>query len=104
MSRAFMATAARLTRGAVIKVRPPEMSLGVSVERFRREIQLSARLQHPHIVHVLTSDAAEGLLYYVMPYVDGETLRARVSRDGPLPLGDALAIWRDMLDALGFAH
>ena len=104
MSRVFVATEARLARKVVIKVLPPEMSLGVSVERFRREIRLSARLQHPHIVHVLASDAADGLLYYVMPYVDGETLRARISRDGALPVGDALAIWRDVLDALGFAH
>src|SRR5688500_2656390 len=104
MSRVFLATEVRLARKVVIKVLPPEMSLGVSVERFRREIQLSARLQHPHIVHVLTSEAAEGLLYYVMPYVDGETLRARISREGALPVADAVAIWRDILDALGFAH
>jgi len=104
MSRVFVATEVGLARKVVIKVLPPEMSLGVSVERFRREIRLSARLQHPHIVPVLASDAADGLLYYVMPYVDGKTLRARISRDGALPLGDALAIWRDVLDALGFAH
>ena len=104
MSRVFVATEERLARKVVIKVLPPEMSLDVSVERFRREIRLSAVLQHPHIVHVLASDAADGLLYYVMPYVEGETLRARISRDGALPLGDALAIWRDVLDALGFAH
>jgi serine/threonine protein kinase/tetratricopeptide (TPR) repeat protein len=104
MSRVFLATELRHDRQVVIKVLPPEMSLGVSVERFQREIQLSARLQHPHIVHVLTSDAAGGLLYYVMPYVDGETLRTRISRDGALPLADAIAIWRDLLDALGFAH
>jgi len=104
MSRVFLATEVRLDRQVVIKVLPSETSHGVSVERFQREIQLSARLQHPHIVHVLTSDAAEGLLYYVMPYVDGETLRARISRDGALPLADAISIWRDLLDALGFAH
>lgn len=104
MSRVFLATEVRLARKVVIKLLPPEMSRAVSVERFRREIELSARLQHPHIVHVLTSDAADGLLYYVMPYVEGETLRARISRDGPLPLSDALAIWRDVLDGLGFAH
>jgi serine/threonine-protein kinase len=104
MSRVFIATEARLARKVVIKVLPPEMSQGVSVERFRREIQLSARLQHPHIVHVLASDVADGLLYYVMPYVDGETLRARMTRDGALPLSDSLAIWCDLLDALGFAH
>lgn len=104
MSRVFLATEERLARKVVIKVLPPEMSLGVSVERFRREIMVSARLQHPHIVPVLASDAADDLLYYVMPYVDGETLRARIARAGALPLADALAIWRDVLDALGFAH
>jgi len=104
MSHVFVATEVRLARKVVIKLLPPEMSLAVSVERFRREIMLAARLQHPHIVHVLASDFADGLLYYVMPYVDGETLRARIARDGALPLGDALAVWRDVLDALGFAH
>jgi serine/threonine-protein kinase len=104
MSRVFLATEIRLARRVVIKVLPPDMSVGVSIERFQREIQLSARLQHPHIVHVLTSDAADGLLYYVMPYVEGETLRSRIARDGALPVSDALAIWRDLLDALGFAH
>ena len=104
MSRVFVATEERFARKVVIKVLPPEMSVGVSVERFRQEIRVSARLQHPHIVPVLASDAADGLLYYVMPYVEGETLRARITRAGALPLGDALAIWRDVLDALGFAH
>ena len=104
MSRVFLATEARLDRKVVIKVLPQAMSVGVSVERFRREIQLSARLQHPHIVHVLTTDAADGFLYYVMPYVDGETLRARLAQDGALAVTDAVAIWRDLLDALGFAH
>jgi serine/threonine-protein kinase len=104
MSRVFLATELQLDRKVVIKVLPQEMSLDVSADRFRREIQVSARLQHPHIVHVLTSGAADGLIFYVMPYVDGESLRAKLSREGAVPVAEAMTIWRDILDALGFAH
>ncbi|HEY8164097.1 MAG TPA: protein kinase [Gemmatimonadaceae bacterium] len=104
MSRVFLATELRLQRKVVIKILPEEMALGVSFERFRREIQLSARLQHSHIVPVLATDVADGVLYYTMPYVAGETLRSRIAREGALPLADAIAIWRDMLDALAYAH
>jgi serine/threonine-protein kinase len=104
MSRVFIATEIRLGRKVVIKTLPQAMPLSVSVERFRREIQVAARLQNSHIVPVLTTGAADGFLYYVMPYVEGETLRARLSRMGPLPVEDAVAIWRDVLDALGAAH
>jgi serine/threonine-protein kinase len=104
MSRVFLATEVRLGRKVVIKTLPQLMPLEVSVERFRREIQLAAGLQNSHIVPVLTTGAADGFLYYVMPYVEGETLRARLSRVGALPVDDAVAIWRDVLDALGAAH
>jgi serine/threonine-protein kinase len=104
MSRVFVANEVRLRRKVVIKVLPPDMSQIVSVERFQREIQLSARLHNPHIVPVLASDAGNGLIYYVMPFVEGETLRARIARDGPLTLNDARSIWCDLLDALSFAH
>jgi serine/threonine-protein kinase len=104
MSRVFIATEVRLGRKVVIKTLPQATPLTVSVERFRHEIQVAARLQNSHIVPVLTTGAADGFLYYVMPYVEGETLRARLSRAGALPVEDALAIWRDVLDALGAAH
>jgi serine/threonine-protein kinase len=104
MSRVFIATEIRLGRKVVIKTLPQALPHSVSVERFRREIQVAARLQNSHIVPVLTTGAADGFLYYVMPYVEGETLRARLSRMGPLPVEDAVAIWRDVLDALGAAH
>ena len=92
MSRVFLAEETRLGRQVVIKVLPPEMGAGVNAERFEREIQLAARLQHPHIVPLLTAGAAGDLLYYIMPFVEGESLRAssraRAScrgRGGPHP-------------------
>jgi serine/threonine-protein kinase len=104
MSRVFIATEVRLGRKVVIKTLPQTNPQALGVERFRREIQLAAGLQNSHIVPVLTTGAADGFLYYVMPYVEGETLRARLSRAGPLSTEDAVAIWRDVLDALGAAH
>jgi eukaryotic-like serine/threonine-protein kinase len=104
MSRVFVATELRLGRKVVIKTLPQSMPQTVSVDRFRQEIQLAAGLQNSHIVPVLTTGAADGFLYYVMPFVEGETLRARLSRVGALPVDDAVAIWRDVLDALGAAH
>src|SRR5215813_6579567 len=72
MSRVFLAEETALGRKVVVKVLPPEMAAGVNIERFRREIQLAASLQHPHIVQLLTAGASGDLLYYVMPFVDGE--------------------------------
>ena len=104
MSRVFLAQETRLGRKVVIKVLPPEMAATASAERFRREIQLAAQLPHPHIVPLLTSDSAGAFLYYTMPFVAGESLRARLARQGPLPIRDAREIWRDVLDALAHAH
>jgi len=104
MSRVFLAEDTKLDRKVVIKVLPPEMAAGASAECFRREIQLVAQLQHPHIVPLLTSASVGCLLYYTMPFVAGESLGARLARDGPLPIRDARAIWRDVLDALAHAH
>src|SRR6185503_11488444 len=70
---------------------------------FRREIQVAAQLQHPHIVPVLTSGAGDGLLYFTMPFVEGSSLRERLTR-GPLTVADAVRIWREVLDALSYAH
>jgi eukaryotic-like serine/threonine-protein kinase len=104
MSRVYLATEVRLNRQVVVKVLPPEMAAGVNVDRFEREIQLAARLQHPHVVPLLTAAAEGDLLYYVMPFIKGESLRARLAREGELPVGAAVRILRDVADALAYAH
>jgi tetratricopeptide (TPR) repeat protein/tRNA A-37 threonylcarbamoyl transferase component Bud32 len=104
MSRVFLATETALGRQVVIKVLPPEMAAGVNQDRFRREIQLAARLQHPHIVALLSAGAAGDILYYVMPYIEGESLRVRLARVGELPVADAVRILREVTDALAYAH
>src|SRR3954470_15199818 len=104
MSRVVMARDAALDRAVVVKVLSGEFTSGVSADRFRREIQLIARLQHPHVVPILSAGAADGSLYYTMPYVAGESLRARIAREGPLPVSDVVRLLREVLDALAFAH
>ena len=104
MSRVFLAQEVRLGRRVVVKVLPPEMAAGVSVDRFEREIQLAAKLQHPHVVPLLTAGSSDDLLYYVMPFIEGESLRAKLVREGELPVAEALRILRDVLDALAYAH
>src|SRR3989454_1549794 len=104
MSRVFLAEEVRLGRRVVVKVLPPEMAAGVSAERFEREIQLAAKLQHPHIVPLLTAGARGDLLYYVMPHIAGESLRARVAHERALPVGETVRILRDVCDALAYAH
>lgn len=104
MSRVFEAEETGLGRRIVLKVLPPDLAAGVSVERFRREIQLAASLQHPHIVPLLAAGEADGLLYYTMPFVEGESLRHRLQREGELPVADAARILREVADALAYAH
>ena len=104
MSRVFLATETALDRPVVLKVLPPELAQAVSTERFRQEIRVAARLQHPHIVALLSAGATDGLLYYTMPYVDGESLRARLARAGELPLREAVRVLRDVAAALAYAH
>jgi serine/threonine-protein kinase len=104
MSRVFLAEESRLGRQVVIKVLPPEMGAGVSADRFEREIQLAARLQHPHIVPLLTAGAAGDLVYYVMPYIQGESLRVKLAREGELPVAEAARVLREVVDALAYAH
>ena len=103
MSRVFAATETALGRKVVIKVVPIELGAGVNVDRFKREIQLAAGLQHPHIVPVLTAGEMSGVPYYTMPFVEGEPLRAKISR-GPLAIAETLDILRDVAKALGYAH
>jgi tetratricopeptide (TPR) repeat protein/aminoglycoside phosphotransferase (APT) family kinase protein len=104
MSRVFAAEETSLGRRVVVKVLPPELAADVSVERFRREIRVVARLQHPHIVPLLAAGEAGGLLYYTMPFVEGESLRARLATTGELPVSEAVRLLRDVADALGYAH
>src|SRR5918992_924503 len=104
MSRLFLATDRSLRRPVVIKVLPPERTSAISAIRFQREIELAAQLQHPHILPVHAAGAREGLLYYVMPFVPGESLRHRLLRERRLPVSDALRIVREVADALAYAH
>ena len=104
MSRVFVAEDTTLERKVVIKVLPPELAAGVNVERFKREIQLTAKLQHPNIVPVLSSGVTDVLPFYMMPFIEGESLRARISREGELPTNDVVKILRDVLSALAYAH
>jgi tetratricopeptide (TPR) repeat protein/tRNA A-37 threonylcarbamoyl transferase component Bud32 len=104
MSRVYLAEESALGRQVVIKVLPPDLAAGINVERFRREIQLAARLQHPHVVPLLAAGRAGDLLYYTMPFIEGESLRAKLSREGELPVADAVRLLRDVVDALAYAH
>src|SRR5256886_15361132 len=104
MSRVFVATEVTLDRQVVVKVLPPDLAAGLNVERFRREIQRTAKLQHPHIVPLLSAGAAEGLLYYTMPLIEGESLRAKLVRQGELPIPEAVRILLDLADAHAYAH
>jgi serine/threonine protein kinase len=104
MSRVFVATERALGRRVVIKVLPPQLTAGVNRERFRREIQFAARLQHPHIVPLLTAGQVGEILYYTMPLVEGETLRSRLEREGRLGAANLVSILQDIVDALAYAH
>ncbi len=104
MSRVFVATERALQRRVVIKVLPPELAAGVNVERFRREIQLAAQLQHPHIVPLLSAGDDRGLLWFSMPYIEGESLRGTLTRQERLPARDVVRILHDVVDALAYAH
>ena len=104
MSRVFLAEDVKLARKVVIKVLPPEMAASVNQDRFRREIQLAARLQHPHVVPLLSANASGDLLWYVMPFIEGESLRAKLSREGELPVAEAVRLLREVTDALAYAH
>src|SRR6058998_1921332 len=104
MARVFLAVEQHPHRRVAIKVIDPELSNRLLRERFIREVELSSKLSHPHIVPIFSAGEAAGLFYYVMPYVEGESLRHRLQRERKLSLDDALHIARDVADALAFAH
>ncbi len=103
MSRVFVAEELRLKRKVVVKVLSPELAQGISVERFEREIQTVAALQQANIVPVLSAGDSNGLPFYTMPFVEGESLRARLAR-GPLAVTEVIGILRDVTRALAYAH
>jgi Tol biopolymer transport system component len=104
MSRVFVAEDNAFGRKIVVKMLPSETAASVSVERFKREIKVVARLQHPHIVPVLTAGQIDDLPFYTMPFVKGESLRARLERSGEMSVNEALHVLRDVAAALAYAH
>ncbi|HSA57705.1 MAG TPA: protein kinase [Gemmatimonadaceae bacterium] len=104
MSRVFVANEKRLNRKVVIKVLSTERAAGVNAERFEREIQLAASLQQANIVPILAAGETDGLPFYTMPFVEGESLRARLATEGPLPVGVVASVLRDVAKALSYAH
>jgi serine/threonine-protein kinase len=104
MATVYLAEDVKHRRKVAIKVLLPELSAVIGGDRFLKEIELTASLQHPHILPLFDSGAADGLLYYVMPYVEGETLRGRLARERQLPLDDAVRIAREVAAALDYAH
>jgi serine/threonine protein kinase len=104
MSRVFLAEETALGRRVAIKVLESQGGASVDAERFRQEVLLSARLQHPHIVPLLSAGQMEHRPYYVMPFVEGESLRARLRQEEPMPVGEAIKILGNVAAALAHAH
>jgi serine/threonine-protein kinase len=104
MATVFLAHDLKHDRPVALKVLLPELAATLGPDRFQREIRFAARLQHPHILTVLDSGEAAGQLWFTMPYVEGESLRARLRREGQLSLKDALRIAREAAQALNYAH
>src|SRR2546429_3020922 len=104
MATVYLAQDLKHRRKVAIKVLKPELAAALGPERFLQEIEIAAGLTHPHILPLYDSGEATGLLYYVMPYVEGETLRNRLDRAGQLPLAEAVQITREVADALSYAH
>ncbi|MDQ8165384.1 MAG: serine/threonine-protein kinase, partial [Gemmatimonadota bacterium] len=103
MSRVFVAQETRLQRDVVVKVLSPDLAQGISVDRFEREIKTVAGLQQANIVPVLTAGETDGLPFYTMPFVEGESLRARLAK-GPLAIAEVVSVLKDVSKALGYAH
>jgi eukaryotic-like serine/threonine-protein kinase len=104
MSRVFVATEVSLGRKVVVKVLPPELAAGVNHERFRREIQVAAQLQHPHVVPLLSAGEQGSLIWYTMPYINGHSLREALARGERFAVRDVVRILRDVAEALDYAH
>ena len=104
MAIVYLAEDVRHRRNVALKVLRPDLAATLGTERFLREIEIAANLTHPHILPLHDSGEADGFLFYVLPYVEGESLRDRLVREGELPVGEAVRILRDVVDALAHAH
>ena len=104
MATVHLARDLRHERLVALKIMHPELAVTLGRERFLREIRVAAGFAHPHIVPLHDSGIADGVLFYVMPFVEGESLRARLAREGPLPIADTVALSRQIADALAYAH
>jgi TolB-like protein/tetratricopeptide (TPR) repeat protein/tRNA A-37 threonylcarbamoyl transferase component Bud32 len=104
MATVYLARDRKLGRAVALKVLRPELAAALGTERFLREIEIAAKLAHPHILALHDCGESDGFLYYTMPFVEGESLRDRLLREKQLPLEDALQITRDVADALSYAH
>src|ERR1700704_4698210 len=104
MATVYLARDLKHERAVALKVLNPELGAVLGVERFLSEIRVTANLQHPNLLPLFDSGEADGLLFYVMPFVEGESLRHRLDREGKLPLDDALRITREVADGLESAH
>ena len=104
MAVVYLAHDLRHDRPVAVKVMRPELAASLGAERFLQEIRIAARLRHPHILPVHDSGEAGGQLWYAMPYVEGESLRQRLARTGPLPLDEAIRLATQILGALDYAH
>jgi serine/threonine-protein kinase len=104
MATVYLAEDLKHRRKVAIKVLKLDLAAVLGPDRFHREIEIAANLHHPHILPLYDSGDADGFLYYVMPYVEGESLRDRLNREKQLPIEDALKIASEVADALGFAH
>nr|MDQ3081889.1 serine/threonine protein kinase [Gemmatimonadota bacterium] len=104
MATVYLAEDLKHDRRVAIKVLAPEVAAALGPQRFLREIQIAAVLAHPHILPLHDSGEADGLVFYVMPYVEGETLRDRLRREPQLPIGEAIQVTREVADALAYAH
>lgn len=104
MATVYLALDEKHQRKVALKVLHPELAATVGHDRFLREIQIVAGLTHPHILTLIDSGDADGLLFFVMPYVEGETLQDRIKREGPLPVEESIRIAREVADALAYAH
>jgi tetratricopeptide (TPR) repeat protein/tRNA A-37 threonylcarbamoyl transferase component Bud32 len=104
MATVYLAEDRRHHRKVAVKVLRPDLAAALGADRFLREIEIAAQLEHPHILTLIDSGEAEGFLYYIMPYVEGESLRTKLAREGELPIAEATRILHDVVDALAHAH
>jgi serine/threonine-protein kinase len=104
MATVYLAEDLKHHRKVAVKVLRPELASVLGPERFLQEIEIAAQLQHPHILALYDSGDADGFLYYVMPYIEGQSLRDKLAKEGELPIGEAIRILRDVVDALDHAH